>query len=116
MTDAVLALQRGNSTLLVVTQAGSGGGDVGVTVDGLEGWADGVVLTDVVRSNETYVVKGGAVQLTIRSGEPIILTAVSEWRSKLKRSSEESTVGAGVVVDTLPGDSKVEADVEVAAE
>ena len=82
VTDAVLALQRGNSTLLVVTQQGSGGVDQKVAVDGLQ-WADGAVLTDVVRPNNTYTVKQGAIQLTIQGGEPVVLTAVPEWRSRL---------------------------------
>ena len=87
VTDGVLGLQRGNSTLLVVTQAGSGGGgnsSVSVTVDSSE-WADGVTLTNVV-NKQSYVVKGGAVQVDMQSGEPIVLTAVREWRSKLQAS------------------------------
>ena len=96
VTDAVLALQRGNSTLLVVTQAGSAGGDVAVTVGGLD-WADGVVLTDVVRTNETYTVKSGAVQITISAGEPIVLTAVPDWRSKLTQRGVEVQAEVAVV-------------------
>ena len=95
VTDQVLALQRGNSTLLVVTQAGAGGGDIKVTVDGLD-WADGVQLTNVVRQNETYVVKNGAVQLIIVGGEPIVLTAIADWRDRLSSSPAVARAAVGV--------------------
>ena len=93
VTDTVLALQRGNSTLLIVTNAGASGGNTDVTVDGLD-WADGTQLTDVVHASQTYTVKSGTLQVTIKAGEPIVLTSVPEWRSQSKAvgSSREPAI------------------------
>ena len=97
VNDQLLGYVRGNSTLVVLTQAGSlTNSTLGAVMTGLP-WADGVALSEVWGGGGgggQWVVKGGSVAVQVVNGEPLVLTAVQRWADS--SAAVQSNVGGSV--------------------
>ena len=91
VTDQLLGFVRGNSTLVVLTQAGSLVNSTLREVMTNLPWADGATLTEVWGGRGgRWVVKGASVAVEVINGEPLVLTAETSW-------SESSTAAVSIV-------------------